>query len=290
MKKILLTLLIWIIWLIWFWYCWTITTHFKWQTITHDWSNSNVRFACTNVLTTASNDVQSSFSVTYSFDSFSISSNTTLYCATYSQYNWTMWNISSMWISNKFSENLTHTFTKTTNTKWVAYCCLQVNWYNLTSITYWDYSVTFDTNNVPAPDCPSQYTSEECQQEYSLMPISSCNSEYCWLNWLCSEYTWNLSELYINGISHMSAPMINITIPFDIPRDYNLTWNIFDLKVLWNSGDQEYIEWLINVNSYRPTSEDFTQTFVWWLTLIFPYIIITAMILFLWRFIKKIFK
>ena len=140
-------------------------------------------------------------------------------------------------------------------------------------------------------ECDLPYTSEECQQEYWLMPIDSCNSEYCELNWLCETIWWSWSStLYINDVWHEAAPFIYVNIPDEIKRDY-LTWiNEFTINVEWLNGDQDYINWIIDVNSYRPTSEDFTQTFVWWLTLIFPYIIITAVILFIRRFIRKIFK
>ena len=110
--KFLGVLLVWFLWLIWFWYCWTLTTNFKWQTVTHDWSNVNINFACTNVLTTSSSDVQSSFSITYSFDSFSLSKNAYLYCANYSQYNWGLGSFQSMAISNNFNQTLSYTLLK----------------------------------------------------------------------------------------------------------------------------------------------------------------------------------
>lgn len=134
-------------------------------------------------------------------------------------------------------------------------------------------------------------TQSECEEDYSLMPIESCNSEYCEMNDLCSTIWWSWSStLYINDVRHESAPFIYVNIPEEFKRDY-LTWvNEFTINVEWLNGDQDYINWIIDVNSFRPSSEDFTETFVWWLTLIFPYIIITAVILFIRRFIRKIFK
>lgn len=292
--KLLGALFVWLIWLVSFWYCWTITTYLKWQTITHDWSNNNIIFACTNVLTTASSDVQSSFSVTYSFDSFNVNWTVFLLCANYSQYNWSLMDISSMWIWNKFSQNLTYTFTKSQSNKWVGYCCLQINWYNVTNLTYWDYSVTFDTNNVPAPDCPvceEQYTSEECQQEYSLMPISSCNSEYCWLNWLCPEYTGStMSELYINWINHLWAPIININIPLEQARDYEYTWDTMNINLSWeNNVDYEYMDNIIRTQNSKPNTVDFNNIISVLLPKFIPWLVIILFILFIFRFIKKIF-
>lgn len=204
------------------------------------------------------------------------------------------WQNSSAWwnLSLYLSDGtLVHTSIWFNNTSMM---CATDTWYvyNKSSTAIWLYYYNVQ-ELIICPSC-TNYTSEECQQEYSLMPINSCNSEYCWLNWLCPENTGDvMSQLYINGIEHLSAPMINITIPMEIQRNYEYTWvneDIFDLDIWSQQGDENYIQWIIDVNSYRPTSEDFTQTFVWWLMLIFPYIIITAVILFIWRFIRKIFK
>lgn len=165
--------------------------------------------------------------------------------------------------------------------------CFTDNWTVVNTCSSIVNYTLYDLSNIVW----SSYTSEQCQQEYSLMPIDSCNSEYCELNWLCEVIWWSWSStLYINDVRHESAPFIYVNIPEEFKRDY-LTWEQeFTINVEWLNWDQDYINWIIDVNSYRPTSEDFTQTFVWWLTLIFPYIIITAVILFIRRFIRKIFK
>ena len=41
---------------------------------------------------------------------------------------------------------------------------------------------------------------------------------------------------------------------------------------MWKMNE-EYIQSIIDINSYRPTSEDFTDTFVSGLTLVMPYIV-----------------
>ena len=54
-------------------------------------------------------------------------------------------------------------------------------------------------------------------------------------------------------------------------------------------NDEEYIQSVIDINSYRPTSSDFTDTFVSGLTLVMPYIVIVLFIVFVWKLLKKIF-
>lgn len=214
--------------------------------------------------------------------------------------NWYDWNVvfcensispsncAYVWLLNDWCRSSSSLF----NSNKLIFIWLAI-WYNAYTISAWTVipnftmSITSDAFNSNS----SNYTSEECQSEYSLMPIDSCNSEYCELNWLCEVIWWSWSStLYINDVRHESAPFIYVNIPEEFKRDY-LTWEQeFTINVEWLNGDQDYINWIIDVNSYRPSSEDFTQTFVWWLTLIFPYIIITAVILFIRRFIRKIFK
>lgn len=180
------------------------------------------------------------------------------------------------------------------------------------------------------PTCPSQYTSEECQSEYWLVSswllntcennynncqsnLESCQSSLSWWNNTlnncsnnllscesslasciqsnCPIDTWDVmwSSLWINWIQHLWKSIINVSIPDNIYWDYTTNEESFDLYV--GSGyDQEYIDWIISINSYSPTSEDFTSIFVSGLTLIMPYIIFALFIVFLWKLIKRIFK
>ncbi len=117
----------------------------------------------------------------------------------------------------------------------------------------------------------------------------SCDINYCVENWLCPTWSWSRSELVINDIVHEWKPLININIPDYIQWDYTWNENQYDIYV-WSWYDQDYIDSILKINSYRPDSKDFTQTFVSWLTLIFPYIFVALLIAFIWKLLKRIFK
>ena len=82
-----------------------------------------------------------------------------------------------------------------------------------------------------------------------------------------------------------------MNIPEEISWDYAYTssgYN-FNLDIEWYNQDTEYINWLIDVNSYQPTSEDFTSVFslfgnYWWLLVACLFIIL------IFYFVKKAFK
>lgn len=99
----------------------------------------------------------------------------------------------------------------------------------------------------------------------------------------------NYSQIFVNNIEFPSQPLINVNIPDYITWVY--TWSdwIFTLDVgTWY--DVDYINSIIDINSYRPDSWDFTNIFVSGLGLIFPYIIFGLFLLFMWKLIKRIFK
>lgn len=149
------------------------------------------------------------------------------------------------------------------------------------------------------PTCEEQYTSLQCQTEYNLIPISSVDSEYCENNNLCSSsdcpiYTWDLtpwvSNVYINDVFHPWAFNVIINIPEEIDRDYAYTnsWSNFNLDVVWYNQDTEYINWLIDINNYKPTSDDFSKVFwlfsnYWWLLVACLFVILV------FYFVKKLF-
>ena len=150
----------------------------------------------------------------------------------------------------------------------------------------------------------------ECQNSSCQSDLLQCQSDYtscssslwnCWTSlnscqnalWNCMQgnyWTWiNWSILNINWIEFPWKPLINVNIPDYITWDYSSTDANFDLNV--GSGyDQDYIDSIISINSYRPTSEDFTNVFVSGLTLIFPYIVIVLFIIFVRKLIRRIFK
>lgn len=140
----------------------------------------------------------------------------------------------------------------------------------------------------------------QCQNDYSTCEnslwqcwtsLNSCNNALgsC-MQWNIWTWEYNRSALFINNIQHLWKPIINITIPEEIDWDYTWNENSFDLTVKWYAVDSDYIQWVIDINSYTPTSEEFTETFVWGLTLIIPYIVLSLFILFIWKLLKKIFR
>lgn len=170
--------------------------------------------------------------------------------------------------------------------------CVQI----LQIVAYWCYwnSCTINSVYTPNSTCPECETCPEINTWEILswyILESEIDQSYCIWNWFCPEINTGdyLSQLFINNVMHQSASVINIDISDWVYWDY--TWNdqVFYMSV-WTWFDDDYIEWIINVNSYRPTSEDFTQSFVGGLTLIIPYIVIVLFIVFIWKFIKRVFK
>lgn len=299
--KFLGALFVWLIWLVSFWYC----------------ENMNLTFLEHWNLTISS-------AQDYTYTLTNTIPEATWYCIRYvvqRNYNW--W---TPYISSQFSFQL---YPNTASSYYKWYSSVRY-WYvngstatvpsaargvlcNMTPSQVWDvtsFHFNFDwqsnwnwllldfdiyTFNWISPfsewwSC-TNYTSEECQQEYSLMPITSCNSEYCWLNWLCSEYTWStMSELYINWINHLGAPIINISIPLEQAWDYEYTWDVMNINLSWeNNVDYEYIDNIIRTQNSKPNDTDFNNIVSGLLPLFVPWLIIITFLIYLFRFIKKIF-
>lgn len=166
-----------------------------------------------------------------------------------------------------------------------------------------DYTLYKFTADLSCPDCSicdDPYTSLECQNEYNLIPVENVTKEYCEINHnlispeSCPICEWsgsiNWSALYINNEQVSSASRINVNI--DDWIDYNLNYveDSATINVTGPEWDQEYIQWIIDTNSYQPSTEDFKNVFVWWLTLILPYLVVVLFVVFIWKFIRKIFK
>lgn len=153
------------------------------------------------------------------------------------------------------------------------------NWYDCTYNVY-----TFSGFNLNCPEC----------QECTICPTTweviswSVDTNYCVENDLCPVPS-NFSQLFINDIEHPWTPLINVSIPDYITWDYVTSSWQFDLYV-WSWYDEEYIQSIIDINSYRPDSGDFTNIFVSGLTLIMPYIIIVLFIVFVWKLLRRVFK
>lgn len=164
-----------------------------------------------------------------------------------------------------------------------------------------DVSITFKSfvfSDCSCPSCPPQLTSEQCQSEYNLIPISSINQDYCINNNYCPVVnTWDIecpwewqSRLLINWIDQDSSNVYQVNIPDYLSYDYvHYSDEVSDLNIEWYNEDQDYINWIIDTQNYKPTSEDFTSVFM----NIIPYMKIIIFILFLmlvWKMLKKVFK
>ena len=128
----------------------------------------------------------------------------------------------------------------------------------------------------------SEITTWYCETRFNMIEPSDCpNSSWSW------EIMW--SSFRVNNFQVMWWRNIYLYIPEWL--DWSYTYVDENLQVeVENEGDEEYIQSVIDINSYRPTSEDFTSVFVSGLTLIMPYIVIVLFIIFIRKFIKKIFK
>lgn len=145
------------------------------------------------------------------------------------------------------------------------------------------------------PDCPI------CPSLSWYILESSVDTQYCMLNNLCPsswectiEGSW-FSNVYVysdnNYFPLTWTSNIYVNLPSFLWYTYNYSDNWSDLDIdVENDGNEEYIQSVIDINSYRPTSEDFTDTFVSGLTLVMPYIVIVLFIVFVWKLLKKIFR
>lgn len=299
MKKFILSLFVWFVWIISFCNAWSFT--YEWTlgdnpnmlipqkplgknfTVTCDFEPTNncywqwqmkwnFSYIYLNTTTPAIKNTDQSSWIFYdcsTTSTFSYDFNTFTPPMTVSNFIWiTSFNISSLWIPDWVSIDYTCTF----------------EWDNVYSVWGWT-----------CPECPEVNT-WEILSWYILE--SEIDTNYCVWNWLCpnecwswTDFSWDLqySNIYINSILHPWKQNIFVDIPDYITRDYSSTGDDFNLYV-WSWYDVEYIESIIDINSYRPDSEDFTNVFVSGLTLIFPYIFILLLIVFIWKFIKRVFK
>lgn len=297
--KFLGSLFIWLIWLISFWYC-----EYLWLDFITAWNRIEIPAWWTSVQVNLS-DLSNWTAITKWMP----------YCMHYRITRLSNWNYVNA-TSNAFSfifsiwpvSDYYWWFTKIRFVPWNwmnqwFVCWFVISQWTLSYLTwnfteqgnsysiYVDYEIYKNNWFVdPGWSC-TNYTSEECQQEYSLMPITSCNSEYCWLNWLCPEYTGStMSELYINWINHLSAPVINLLIPLEYQWDYEYTWDVMNINLSWeNNVDYEYIDNIIRTQKSIPDSSDFENIITNLVPLFVPWLVIILFLIFIFRFIKKIF-
>ena len=153
-----------------------------------------------------------------------------------------------------------------------TYCYINDN--STDDIVFWSLELTtwsWDLTSSWFMDC-----------QFDLIPVSSWSSS-------CDDNDVQWSSLYVNNEQLTGESIIYIYTPdfLELTPEYK-SWYV-DLN-FENVGDPEYIENVLSIQTYSPTSDDFALSFVGGLTLILPYIIITLFVIFIRKIIRKIFK
>ena len=174
----------------------------------------------------------------------------------------------------------------------LAYICtIEWQWFDVVPI--WTSSPCVIT--VYYPD---NYTIQQCQTEYNLIPISSVDQNYCTSNNLCPSWwtPWDcpnvwVSNIWINDIFHPWAFNVIMNIPEEIDRDYAYTnsWQNMNIDVVWYNVDYDYIDWVVDSQNYKPSSSDLSSIVSQIIPLFVPWLCIILLLYFIFRFIKKIF-
>lgn len=178
------------------------------------------------------------------------------------------------------------------------------------SCDYSEYEDQINTLSWSLASCQSDLTTCQntnsctqlkCENDYNLVPESSINSEYCEdrfdlidpENCPASWWTWDIqwSSFFVNSRQIQGAWNIYLWLPdfLDWWYTYIDNWQTLEIDVE-NVWDENYINAILSTQTYHPSSDEFAVSFVWYLTLLMPYIIITLFIIFVWKLIRRIFK
>lgn len=178
------------------------------------------------------------------------------------------------------------------------------------SCDYSEYEDQINTLSWSLASCQSDLTTCQntnsctqlkCENDYNLVPESSINSEYCEdrfnlidpENCPASWWTWDIqwSSFFVNSRQIQGAWNIYLWLPdfLDWWYTYIDNWQTLEIDVE-NVWDENYINTILSTQTYHPSSDEFAVSFVWYLTLLMPYIIITLFIVFVWKLIRRIFK
>ena len=154
------------------------------------------------------------------------------------------------------------------------------SWYVLESDITENYCINKYSNLINEEDITSWY----CETEFWLIDPENCPAS--WGSW---DINW--SNFFVNSEQIQGASMIYLRLPEFLNRDYTYinSWSTLNINVE-NVWDTEYIEDILEVQTFHPSSEDFTQSFTWTLVLLLPYIIIVLFIMFIWKLLRWIFK
>ena len=155
------------------------------------------------------------------------------------------------------------------------------SWYVLESDVTKNYCTNKYSDLIPEEDITQWY----CETQFWLISPSDCPSGWTW------SWTWSImwSSFFVNDRQILGGENIYLYIPDFLSWDY--TYVDWDLQIdVINEGDEQYIEDILTVQSYHPSSEDFTVSFVGFLTLVLPYALVVLFCVFIFKLIKKIFK
>ena len=201
--------------------------------------------------------------------------NSTLSVQVFTPYYWLDWNFFCSWWNKQY---------------------FNVVAYAQTSFDYEIYDLWsfLNANN-------NNYTSLQCQTEYNLIPIEDVTKNYCEVNFdlidpldCPSSPSWSgdvsRSALYIDNVQYSGSP--NIYININDLLEYSMTYVSGSAVVDVNgySYDTWYMADILTIQEYHPTTEDFTTSFVSFLTFALPYVVVILFVVFVRKLIRKIFK
>lgn len=170
---------------------------------------------------------------------------------------------------------------------------------NWTWIINWDFIVRNIDNNYITTELRDLWDGAVWLDLY--FNSNSIDHNYCENNNLCPIYTWDSwscnnswdvsrSSVYINDIQHLWWPNINISIPEEISWDYDYNVNNdMSIDIEWYNVDYDKINWIVDIQKYKPTSDDFTRLVSESVPLFVPWLVIILLVYFIFRFVKKIF-
>lgn len=154
-----------------------------------------------------------------------------------------------------------------------------LSWYILES----DVNTWYCVSNNLCPSCPV-IDQEYCENNFNLIDPQNCPSSPSgsWSSW---------SAVWINNIQHLGASNIFMSIPEEISRDYTYvdSGSSMEIDVEGYNVDYDYINWIIETQNSKPSSEDFNDIITRVLPLFVPWLVIILFIYFVFKFIKKMF-
>lgn len=148
-------------------------------------------------------DVWSSAYYLNSSDSYSV-------CFTFRNFNWNLrvwiWRYSDSepWTNFYFWNDWAWNYVCIN--KWSVDRYIMVMPLDSTTSIWWDF---FSLNTLLETELPLM-TSLQCQSEYSLIPVSSIDSNYCSSNWLCPSYYVHLNEWSLESESALITSNVNL--------------------------------------------------------------------------------